>query len=88
MLRIYSFNKNEKTITFSVSSYEDFSLADSVLSEIFSNIYVDWIYILEELNDVDSILNKKLTLTVKENKKSKIVVLSVQSSKTLALLTF
>ncbi len=88
MLRIYSFNKNEKTITFSVSSYEDFSLADSVLSEIFSNIYVDWIYILEELNDIDSILNKKLTLTVKENKKSKIVVLSVQSSKTLALLTF
>ncbi|RMD46125.1 MAG: hypothetical protein D6831_02520 [Aquificota bacterium] len=67
MLRIYSYDKDSKTLVFSVSSYLDFDLVNTIFSEIFSNIYIDWVYVLEELTEKNNIiLNTNLYLLLKK----------------------
>ncbi len=87
MLRIHSFDKDSKSLVFSVSSYLDFDLVNTLFSEIFSNIYIDWIYVLEELNEKNSIINKKLSVRIKEIGKENIVFISIFEEKTVAVVS-
>jgi hypothetical protein len=88
MLRIYRFDKKNKTLLFSLSSKDDISLANTIFSEIFSEIYVDWIYILEELHEKKDIINKKISLFILDRgKQNHIVVVSVLKEKTVAFVS-
>ncbi len=88
MLRIYRFDKKNKTLLFSLSSKDDISLANTIFSEIFSEIYVDWIYILEELHEKKDIINKKISLFILDRgKQNHIVVVSVLKEETVAFVS-
>ncbi len=88
MLRIYRYDKKNKSLLFSISEKEDIYLANSIFSELFSDVYVDWIYILEELNEKKDIRNKKISLLILERDKNHhFVVMSVLKEKTVAFVT-
>ncbi len=88
MVRIYRYDKKNKTLLFSLSSKEDISLANTIFSEIFSDIYVDWIYILEELHEKKDILNKKISLHILDKgKQHHLVVVSVLREETVAVVS-
>ncbi|NPA53161.1 MAG: hypothetical protein GXO21_00675 [Aquificae bacterium] len=88
MVRIYRYDKNDKTLLFSLSSQEDIYLANTIFSEIFSDVYVDWIYILEELHEKKNILNKKISLSIlQRDNQNSFVIIAVLKEKTVAVVS-
>ncbi len=88
MLRIYRFDKESKSLLFSISSEDDIYLANTLFSELFTDVYVDWIYILEELHEKKDILNKKISVSVLEkNRGHHFVVVSVLREETIAVVS-
>ncbi len=88
MLRIYRFDKESKSLLFSISTEDDIYLANTLFSELFTDIYVDWVYILEELHEKKDILNKKISVSVLEkNREHHFVVVSVLREKTIAVVS-
>ena len=88
MLRVYRFDKENRSLLFSISSEDDIYLANNLFSELFTDVYVDWIYILEELHEKKNILNKKISVSVLEkNRGHDFVVVSVLKEQTVAVVS-
>ncbi|WP_457642429.1 hypothetical protein [Persephonella sp.] len=89
MVKIYSYDENEASIVMELGSNEGIKLASSILSKINEDLYVDWEYVLEEINEKveDGIARKKIHISVIPRKdKDSIVIVSLQQADVLAII--
>ncbi len=88
MLRIYRYDTDSRSLLFSISSVEDIYTVNALFSDLFSDIYVDWVYTLEELHNKQDILNKKISISILEKDKNQhFVIVSVLREKTIAVVS-
>ncbi len=89
MLKIYSYDETESSIVIEVGSREGIRLASSILSKINEDLFVDWEYVLEEINDRVSggIADKRIQISVIPRKeRDSLVIVSVQHEEVMAII--
>ena len=79
---------DDNLITFELESLSAIPLASNVLSKLKEDLYVDWAFILEELNETveEGIKGKKINvLEMRDTSKEKIVIISVEEYDLVAI---
>ncbi len=80
---------DDNLITFELKSLSAIPLASNVLSKLKEDLYVDWAFILEELNETveEGIKGKKINvLEMRDTSKEKIVIISVEEYDLVAII--
>ena len=62
MLKIYHYDEEKFHLIFRVEGEEGISIISKILSNIKDSFYVDWQYILEEINEKNCIINKRIEI--------------------------
>ncbi len=62
MLKIYHYDEENFHIVFRVEAEEGIKIISKILSHIKDDFYIDWLYTLEELNERNPILFKKIDI--------------------------
>ncbi|WP_457625711.1 hypothetical protein [Persephonella sp.] len=82
-------NIDDSFISFEIPSIRSIPIASAVLSKLKEDLYVDWEFILEELNETvqGGIGKKKINVVVmKDQNKDKIVIVSVDEFDLVAVI--
>jgi len=76
MLKIYQYDEENFKIVFRLDREESIKIVSKILSKIDDNIYVDWQYILEEINEKNSIIGKKISIELIKTQKKNFLLIS------------
>ncbi|WP_456401145.1 hypothetical protein [Persephonella sp.] len=89
MVKIYSYDELESSIVFELGSREGIKLASSILSKLNEGLFVDWEYVLEEINEKvnGGIAKKKIQISVIPRKeKESVVIVSLKHEEVMAII--
>ncbi|EDP73007.1 hypothetical protein [Hydrogenivirga sp. 128-5-R1-1] len=62
MLKIYHYDEEKFHLIFRIEGEEGINIISKILSNIKDSFYIDWQYILEEINEKNCIINKKIEI--------------------------
>ncbi|HIE58767.1 MAG TPA: hypothetical protein EYH43_06110 [Persephonella sp.] len=85
MLKIYHYDEENFHIVFRIEAEEGIKIISKILARIKDDFYIDWLYTLEELNDRNPILFKKIDIK-KISSGAKSYILITPDSKEIEIL--
>ncbi|NPA53007.1 MAG: hypothetical protein GXO22_08940 [Aquificae bacterium] len=87
MVIIHNYSEEKSYITLEISKISDVHTLSELLDRLFDNVFVDWIFLFEELDDKTKggILNKKIKILKRKVKNGSYIVVSVHNENTVAI---
>ncbi len=87
MVIIHNYNEEKAYITLEISKVSDVNMLSGLLDRLFDNVFVDWVFLFEELNEKtkDGILNKKIKISKRYTKDKSYIVVAVHNENILAV---
>ncbi|RMA93021.1 hypothetical protein [Hydrogenothermus marinus] len=81
MIKIYHYDEENFKLIFRLYTKEGIKTISKILAKINDNIYLDWEYILEELDERDPIIGKRLTIELIKTPFKNYILISPYSKK-------
>ncbi len=87
MVIVHNYSEEKSYITLEISKISDVHMLSGLLDRLFDNVFVDWIYLFEELNDKTrgGILNKKIKIFKRTTSNGSYIIVSVHNESTVAI---
>ncbi len=87
MVKIYNYSDEFNTITVEITKLSDIDTLSKLLNRLFDDVFIDWIFLFEELNEriSNGIIYKKLKIS-KKGSKNKYIIVSVHNEETVAII--
>ncbi len=87
MVIIHSYNEEKSYITLEITKLSDVNTLSGLLDRLFDNVFVDWVFLFEELNEKskNGILNKKVKIFKRVKSGNSYIIVSVHNEGTIAV---
>ncbi len=87
MVKIFTYSEENRYMTFEITDISDIELLSKLLDRIFENVFIDWIFLFEELHDKieDGITNKRIKI-VERGLNNRYIIVSVHNEDIVAIM--
>jgi len=87
MVKIFTYNEENRYMTFEMTDISDIELLSKLLDRIFENVFIDWIFLFEELHDKieDGITNKRIKI-IERGLNNRYIIVSVHNEDIIAIM--
>ncbi len=87
MVKIFTYSEENRYMTFEITDISDIELLSKLLDRVFENVFIDWIFLFEELHDKieDGITNKRIKI-VERGLNNRYIIVSVHNEDIVAIM--